>query len=289
MLPQLSCQQGFALRVASFWLACPALVIAQIPETLPLWEVGAFAAGVSQQAYPGASQRIDRALLLPYFIYRGKLFRADQGTVGLRAIKTDTLEIDIGFGGAFGSNSKAIEARKGMPDLGTLVEFGPRVKWKLGNAPGTTPDTLAGNGQLRAEVALRSVFDLSDSFKGKGIVLEPELIYAYAASNGWRTSTSLGLVFGDERLADTFYGVAPIYATAGRSAYSASAGLITSRLSVSLTRSLTPNFRIFGFARVASVEGSANLASPLVRQMTGSTVGVGLTYVLARSTALSTD
>ena len=285
MLLRLSCQNVFALLAASFWVACPSLATAQTQETLPLWEVGAFATGVSQQAYPGASQRVDRALVLPYFIYRGKFFRADQGTVGLRAIKTDTMEVDIGVGGAFGSNSNAIEARKGMPDLGTLVEFGPRVQWKLGN----TPDAMAGVGRLRAELALRGVFDLSDGFKDRGIALEPELIYAYAASNGWRASTSLGLVFGDERLADTFYGVAPIYATAGRSAYIASAGLIASRLSVSLTRTLSPNFRIFGFARVASVEGSANLASPLVRQMTGSTVGLGLTYVLARSTAASTD
>ncbi len=289
MLAQLSRQNGFVLLLASLWLACPALATGQTSEVLPLWEAGAFATGVSQQAYPGASQRIDRALVLPFFIYRGKLFRADQGTVGLRALKTDTVEVDVGFGGSFGSNSNAIEARQGMPNLGTLVEFGPRVKWKLGNAPRTTPDPLAGVGQWRAEVALRSVFDLSDGFKDKGLVLEPELIYAHAASDGWRTSASLGLVFGDERLADTFYGVAPIYATAGRSAYSASAGLIASRLSVTLTRALSPNFRIFGFARVASVEGAANPASPLVRQMTGSTVGLGLTYVLARSTAMSAD
>ena len=259
----------------------PSVAQAQAAESLPLWEAGAFVTGISQQAYPGASQRIDRGLVLPFFIYRGKFFRADQGTVGLRAIKTDTTEVDVGFGGAFGSNSNDIEARKGMPDLGTLVEFGPRVKWKLGDAP--------GNGRLRAEVALRGVFDLGDSFKDKGIALEPELIYERATSGGWRYSTSLGLVFGDERLADTFYGVAPVYATASRPAYNAASGLIASRLSLSVTRALSPDLRVFGFARVASVEGAANLASPLVRQNTGSTIGFGLTYVMARSSARATD
>ena len=259
----------------------PSLAHAQAKEALPLWEVGAFASGLSQQAYPGSSQNINRGLVLPFFIYRGQFLRADQGTVGLRAIKTDTMELDVGFGGAFGSNSNDIEARQGMPDLGTLVEFGPRVKWKLGGAP--------GNGRLRAELALRGVFDLSDSFKDKGIALEPELIYERASSSGWRYSTSLGLVFGDERLTDTFYGVSPMYARAGRPAYAASSGLIASRLSVSLTRALSPDLRIFGFARVASVEGSANLASPLVRQNTGATVGLGLTYVLARSATLARE
>ena len=38
-----------------------------------------------------------------------------------------------------------------MPDLGTLVEFGPRVKWNLGSGP--------GNGRWRAELAVRGVFD----------------------------------------------------------------------------------------------------------------------------------
>ena len=242
---------------------------------LPLWEVGAFATGLSQQAYPGASQQIDRALVLPFFIYRGKFFRADQGNVGLRAVKTDKMELDIGFGGAFGASSNDIEARKGMPDLGTLVEFGPRVKWNLGEAP--------GNGRLRAELALRGVFDITDSFRDKGLTLEPELTYERRAANGWRYSTTVGLVFGDQRLADTFYGVAPAVATASRAAYTASSGLIASRLSATVSHSLSPDLRVFGYARVASVEGAANTASPLVRQNTGATVGLGLTYILARS------
>ena len=132
-------------------------------EKLPLWEAGVFAAGLSQQAYPGSSQQIDRAIVLPFFVYRGKYFRADQNTVGLRAVKTDAMELDIGFGGALGSSSKDVDVRKGMPDLGTLVEFGPRLKWNLGAAP--------GGGRLRAEVALRGVFDVSDSFRDKGVAL----------------------------------------------------------------------------------------------------------------------
>lgn len=256
-------------------------VQAQTTEALPLWEVGAFATGVSQQAYPGASQNVDRALVLPFFIYRGKFLRADEGTVGLRAFKSDTLEVDVGLGGALGSNSNDIEARRGMPNLGTLVEFGPRVKWKLGGTP--------RSGRWRADMALRGVFDLSDGLKDRGVALEPELIYEGAASSGWRYSAAAGLVFGDERLADTFYGVAPVYVRAGRPAYNASAGLIASRASITLTRVLSPNFRIFGFGRIASVEGAANLASPLVRQNTGSTVGIGLTYVLAKSARSSAD
>ena len=257
------------------------LAHAQDTPKLPLWEVGAFATGLSQQAYPGASQQIDRALVLPFFIYRGKYFRADRDNVGLRAVKTDTLEVDIGFGGAFGANSNDIDARKGMPDLGTLVEFGPRIKWNLGTAP--------GNGRLRAEVALRGVFDVTDSFRDKGLILEPEITYERRAAQGWSYSTTVGLVFGDQRLADTFYGVASMDATASRTAYTARGGLIASRLTATVAHTLSPDLRVFGFARLASVEGGANVASPLVRQNTGATIGVGLTYILARSRTSSGD
>lgn len=264
-----------AIALSSVLLATG--VQAQTPPTLPLWELGAFGTALTQQAYPGSNQRIDRALVLPYFIYRGKYLRADQGTVGLRAIKTDTVEVDVGFSGAFGSNSNDIEARKGMADLGTLVEFGPRIKWNLGSAP--------GNGRWRAELALRSVFDLSDSLRDKGFTLEPELIYERATAGGLRYGTSIGMVFGDQRLGDTFYGVAPAYASATRPAYTAQGGLIMTRLSLNMGQAVTPDLRLFGFARVTALDGAANNASPLVRQNSGFTLGFGLTYTLARSTA----
>ena len=271
------------LTLGAVVMACHAQVQAQqLPESdSPLWEIGGFASALSQQAYPGASQNIGRALVLPYFIYRGKYFRADRGSLGVRAVKTEEFELDVGFGGAFGSTSKEIDARNGMPDLGTLVEFGPRLKWNLGAAP--------GNGKWRAEVALRGVFDLTDQFKDKGFALEPELVYERNSSSGWRYGTSVGLVFGDQRLNDTFYGVAPAYATASRPAYTAKDGLIMSRLSLNVSRKMTPDWRIFGYARLASVEGAANTASPLTRQTTASTVGIGMTYTFARSSALAAD
>jgi hypothetical protein len=101
----------------------------------PLWELGGVALGVSQSAYPGADQQVNRALALPYFIYRGDVLRADRDTAGIRAMKTESFELDVGFAGAFGAGSETIAARQGMRKLGTLVELGPRLKWDLG-APG---------------------------------------------------------------------------------------------------------------------------------------------------------
>lgn len=264
-----------ALRLSTALLFGPALALAQNGTAQPLWEIGAAGFGVNQQAYPGSDQQVQRGLLVPFVIYRGEFLRADRDALGLRAIKTPTFELDIGFAGAFGANSSAIDARRGMPDLGTLAEFGPRVKWNLGAGP--------GGGRWRAEFPLRGVFDLSDSAKYRGMSFEPELVFERAGGSGWRYAAGLSALIADQRLADTFYGVAPVYATRSRPAYSARSGLVAWRLSTSLSRELTRDWRLFAFARVDTVGGAANAASPLVRQTTGASVGVGVVYTWLRS------
>lgn len=266
-----------AAGVASALFATPLIVHAQDSAPQPLWELGAGALAVSQQAYPGASQRVGRGLVFPYLIYRGKIFRSDRDGLGLVAIRTQEIEVDVGFAGAFGSNSNDIAVRRGMPDLGTLVEFGPRLKWNLGAGP--------ANGRVRADVALRGVFDLSDGFSNKGISFEPKLIYE-RASGPWRYSTSAGLIMANQKLADTFYGVAPAYATAFRPAYNAESGLVAWRLGANASRQLSPHVRLFGYAQLDSLASAANNASPLVQKRVGSTLGVGLIYTFARSETL---
>lgn len=257
---------------------------AALPAQLPLWELGGVGLAMSQQAYPGASQRVNRGLALPYLIYRGKYLRADRESLGIRAVNTPRFEFDVGFAAAFGAGSDEIDARRGMPDLGTLVEFGPRLKWHLGQL-GEGP----GSGRLHAEFALRGVFDLDDRLSQKGISFEPRLIYERRASGGWRYGTSVGAVVGNQRLADTFYGVAPAYATAARPAYTAESGLIAWRLGANVSREITPRLRLFGFARLDSVAGAANRASPLVQKTVGTSIGVGLNYTFAQSGTLVSD
>jgi MipA family protein len=242
-----------------------------------LWELGGFGLGVSQQAYPGSDQQVQRGLVLPYFIYRGQYLRADQGSAGLRAIKTDTFELDVGVAGSFGSGSDDIKARAGMPTLGTMVEFGPRLKWNLGEGP--------GKGRWRLELPLRGVLDLSDGGEYRGMAFEPELVFSRRSPSGWAYSTSVGAIMGNRQLADTYYGVSAPFATANRAAYAAKGGLVAWRLGVAANRSITPDWRFFSFARLDSVSGAANENSPLVKQKAGASVGVGLAYTWMRSKA----
>ena len=283
--PLLKSPTARAVLACSVALAVCCGAIAQqrqdAPEAQPLWEVGGFALGVSQQAYPGSDQRVQRALALPFFIYRGEFLRADRETVGLRAFKTPEFELDIGFAGAFGSSANDIEARRGMRDLGTLVELGPRLKWNLGAGP--------GKGRWRAEFPLRAVFDLDDKAAHRGYSFEPKLVFERQAQAGWAYSASVSAIVADQKLASTFYEVAPAEATAQRASYAAKSGLVAWRLSTSASRSLSPDWRLFGFVRMDSLAGAANEASPLVRQQSGASVGVGLVYTWLRSAERARD
>jgi outer membrane scaffolding protein for murein synthesis (MipA/OmpV family) len=239
----------------------------------PLWEAGLAAFGAQSPAYPGARQRTRNAIAVPYLLYRGRVLRAEQGIVGVRAARTERMELDVGFAGSFGSAASDNDARRGLPNIGTLVEFGPRLRWRLGPAFG---------GNLGVAVPLRGVFDLSNRFEYRGMALEPSLRWSRRAA-GFDIGGSLGLLIADERLADTFYGVAPAFATATRPAYEAQAGLVATRLSFNLSRRLGRDWVVFGFARVDSVRGAANESSPLVGKTRGTAVGLGVSWTFARS------
>lgn len=261
--------------------ACTGTAKAQDAPGRPLWEIGGVAFGASQQAYPGSDRQVRRGVVLPYAIYRGRFLRADNDGVGVRALRTPRYEFDISASFSFGSDADEDPARRGMPDLGTLVEFGPRLKWNLGGSPQA--------GYWRLDLPLRGVFDLSDSLDYRGAVFQPGVVWRKRLAPGWSVGASASLLFADARLARTFYEVEPRFATPTRPAYDAGGGLLGTRVGASLAHDLTPDWTVFGFARLDSVAGAANRDSPLVRRETGGTVGIGVSYTWLRSSRPASD
>lgn len=251
------------------------------PSALPLWEVGAAAGTLWQQAYPGADEHVQRTALLPYVVYRGKVLRADDEGAGLRALRTEDFELDVSFAGSLSSGGKSLRAREGMARLPTLVEFGPVGCWFLNGRQASQRVTF--------ELPLRGVFEARDLRHHRGMSLEPELSVDHRVRGGWSYGLSAGVLLGDRRLGATYYSVAPGEALSDRPAYDARAGLIAWRLKGGVSRQLTPDLRLFALARIDSVAGAANRDSPLVRRTTGTSIGIGLTYTLKRSEARATD
>ncbi len=249
---------------------------------LPLWEAGAGAAVFSSPAYPAAEQHTTRALALPFILYRGKVLRADQQGVGARLVNTDRIEFDVGFAAALPSHSDDVSARRGMPDLGTLVEFGPRVKVHLAD--------LGEQGRVRFELPLRTVIEARGGLRRQGWTGEPRLVWQkIGADRTWTVEGQLGALFGDRRIQRYFYDVAPQYATVDRPEYHADAGLLLVRTGLFGTYRLNPDWRLFGFVRLESYAGAANKDSPLFKKNAGAAAGIGFAWTFARSGVRATE
>ncbi len=268
-----------ALLVLSAGLAFPVMSSAQESEQAgqPLWEVGLIGGAVSTPAYPASSQSNQRALALPFFVYRGEVLRADRNGVGARLLHTDRVEFDIGFAASLPASSNDVELRQGMPDLGTLIEFGPRVKINLAEP---APDQ-----RVTFELPLRAVLEFNAGVRQVGYALEPKLAYEWQQRGDWRLKGAFSLVLGDQQLNRYFYEVPSVYATATRPAYDAQAGLIGSRIGIDGIKRLGPDVNLFAFARYDWHDGASNRASPLFAQSQGSSIGLALTWTLSRSQA----
>ncbi|MET0320417.1 MAG: MipA/OmpV family protein [Duganella sp.] len=280
-------RSGHATRRACLWaawlaLAAPAVHAQQQDPApapgLPLWEIGLFGGAASTPAYPGSDDRSTRALVLPMVIYRGQVIRADRSGVGARLVRTDRVELDVGFAVSLPARSGDVKAREGMPDLASLLEFGPRIKVLLAEPSDTS--------RVRLELPLRVPVELRSGFQRQGLVFEPRLVYeAGDASGRWQADANVGAVFGNARLHRYFYDVAPAYATASRPPYAASGGLMMTRLGLSLSRRLSPDWRVFGFTRYDNYRHARNRDSPLFRRDSGLSVGLGFTWTVHRSAA----
>jgi MipA family protein len=248
----------------------------------PIWEAGLSAAGISSPAYPGAVETVRNGILLPWFVYRGPIFRAEGGTVGARLVKTKAIEFDVGFAAALGASSDDVEARRGMPDLGFQFEFGPRARFNLARP---SPDSL-----IRLDLPLRGVFEINDGIKQRGVSFEPRLSYDERnLAGGFGVTASVSTVFGDRKFNDFLYGVPAEFATTTRPAYRGKAGLIATRLQLSVSHRLGNDVRLFAFARHDLSGNSANRDSPLHLTNGGTSYGLGFVWTIGRSSTMSAD
>ena len=143
-----------------------------------------------------------------------------------------------------------------------------------------------GKGELFLNLQARAAF--STDFSGinnRGYVLQPVLNYR---QRGWlseKTALSLSLspIWATEKLHDYFYQVDSGFVTEQRQAYDAKSGYLGTNLSVGLSFNATEDIRIFTFARVSLHSGSANENSPLFREKSTYSYGIGMVWRLWES------
>ena len=96
-------------------------------------------------------------------------------------------------------------------------------------------------------------------------------------------------MLGNAAINDYFYGVAPAFATAQRPSYTAKSGLMLTRLGLGASYRLQRDWRAFAFVRYDNYTGAANHASPLLRQNSGTSAGIGLLWTWRRSSRMAVD
>ncbi len=261
----------FWLNVFSALAFVCAPTVAQAQQALPLWELGVVVGASYLPDYPAADEYSARVVPLPYFVYRGKVFRSEEsGLLRGRFINTGRVELDISLAGALDVKSKDNLARAGMPDLDWMGQIGPRLQIVLARA--------ARDAHVDLELPVRAVLSTDFSkIEHIGFLSVPELAYQHdnVFGNGTRLKLGLGLTFADQQFQEVLYGVPDAFATATRPAYDATAGYMGAKISLGVAAPVSPALRVLGQVRADFHHGAANEASPLFRSKTTGTVLVG--------------
>ena len=274
-----------ALALASAAFARDATNSAPPSNELPLWEVGLFGGGGRLPHYRGSDEYKTYAFPLPFFIYRGKVFRANREGVKSVFWETDRLETGISLSGnppVDGDN----EARAEMPELGAIAEIGPSLRWSLLDPK--NPNPLYAVAAARAAVSVdRHDFDTAhEGFHG-----ELKLIYrnmSWFTRWGAIIGVQASVEFADQDFHRYFYEVAPRYAAAGRPAYSPDGGYSGFSLSANATRKLNRRLTLGAYYRWDNQAGTAYADSPLVKTENNHVVGLALIWNIYRSAKTST-
>jgi len=249
----------------------------------PVWEVGVFVAAFNSPEYPAAGQSQTNVIPAPYFIYRGETIRIGEGSIARAvAIDKDWYELDLSLAGSFNANSEDNVARAGMPDLDFIFELGPQLRLRLSKFEFEEH----GKGELFLNLQARAAFSTDFSVINKrGYVFQP--VFSYR-QRGWLSektalSVSLSPTWATEKLHDYFYQVDSAFVTDQRQAYDAKSGYLGTDLSVGLSFNATEDIRIFTFARASLHSVSANEDSPLFREKSTFSYGVGMVWRLWES------
>ncbi len=173
-----------------------------------------------------------------------------------------------------------------MPDLDWLGEAGPRLQILLARAP-------RGDAKVELELPLRGAFstDFTSEVDYRGLVFAPEIAYQNDdfLGSGVELKLGAGANFASEELMDYFYEVEPRFATSARPAFDAEAGYLGSKIQLALTKRVSPRVRTFFLVRGDFHQGASNADSPLFREETTVSVGLGLILSFYQSTARAKD
>lgn len=247
----------------------------------PLWEFGLGVGALALEDYRGADTAHVYPFPVPYFVYRGQFLRADRDGVRGVLFNRDVVELNVSVNATTPVNSGSTPARDGMPNLKPTVEIGPSIDWHLWRSD-------RRRVRLDLRMPLRTAVTVEERPRSIGWFFAPRLNVDFVdlgAHSGWNLGLLAGPLFASRRYDDYFYTVAQEYARPGRPAYQAPGGFAGTQMLSSLTRRFR-GFWVGAFLRYDTLSGAAFADSPLVRSNSYWAAGIGIAWMIGKSSRM---
>ena len=261
-------------------LVSVASVAAETPKK-PLWEFGLGIGALAFDDYRGADTSHVYPVPVPYFDYRGHIFRADRDGARGVLFNRDVAELNVSVSATTPVRSSATSARNGMPNLRATVELGPSLDLHLWKSADRSI-------RLDLRMPLRTAFTIESPPRSIGWIFAPRInldLLDVGGHDGWKLGILMGPLYGDRRYHEYFYGVAPQFATAERPAYEARGGYAGSQALVALSKRF-PRYWVGAFARYDWLSGAVFEPSPLVRSRNYWFGGFGIAWLIGQSSRM---
>ena len=265
-----------ALLLALLLVCTAGPLAAQTQE--PLWELGLGITALSFPDYRGSDHQRAYVLPMPYFVYRGEIFQADRD--GLRGVffDNDFAELNLSVAASLPVDSDGNDARRGMPDIDPTFEIGPSLELHLWRSADR-------RFQLDLRLPARMAIAVGDGLHDAGLVFTPLInldVNDPVGWEGWNLGLLVGAIYGNRRQNAYFYDVPEAYATPERPAYSADGGYGGVKFIAAVSKRFD-RYWVGGFARYDTLAGAVFADSPLVRQDSAWAAGIGIAWILGRS------
>ncbi len=241
------------------------------------WLLGLGIGVFDYQLYPGAKATNRLYLPAPYFTFRSPELEIDRGIRGF-LYNSENIVLDISADFALPVDSDDTQARKGMPDLDFMLQFGPSIEFLLN-------DRSKNYFDVRFEVPVRvAVVTDFNSVDNIGYLIEPRFSFNHRrlTKTGFSQKVVIGIKLATQDLHAYYYDVAAEFSTDTRHVFNSDAGFGGSFAKYGFSYK-TRDFIYWAFLRYQSLRGAEFEDSPLVLKKDYYFVGFGFAWIFAGS------
>lgn len=267
-------------------LAALCLIPPAHAEEKPLWEAGLGIGALRFPDYRGSDEAQVYPVPVPYFIYRGKILKADRDGVRGEIFNREYVELSMSLNATIPVKSENNAARRDMPDLQPTLELGPSLDLHLWRSADEAM-------KLDVVMPLRVPLTVENSPQFIGWVFSPRLnldiedVAGHVGGHvegmaGWNLGLGAGPIFADRKFHEYFYSVAPQFATPDRPAYEADGGYSGMHFLLALSKRF-PDYWVGAYMRYDTLSGAAFEDSPLVRSKHYLSGGFGIAWMIGQS------